>query len=115
MKVKEFVSLINSLDCEEFSDVPEIDVELIESRIHETWSFDETYSTSMNVYECEDGYAGVIGVCHLSDKHFETYPGDLRKLPHCIACEVSVYDRPTFVPKLSKELTKFMSKVSNTI
>ena len=29
MKVKEFVALVNSLDCEEFSDIPENEVDLI--------------------------------------------------------------------------------------
>ncbi len=115
MKVKEFVALVNSLDCEEFSDIPESEVDLIKSRVHETWSFDDTYSTSMNVYECEDGYAGVVGVCHLDDKHFDKYPNDLRKLPHCVACEVSVYDRPTFVPNPNDMFTKFMAKISSPI
>lgn len=33
MKVDDFVNLVNSTDCEEFSDVPENDVELVKSSI----------------------------------------------------------------------------------
>jgi hypothetical protein len=98
MKVKDFVNLINSTDCEEFSDVPEDGVELVKSRVGETWSFDETYSTSMNVYKCEDGLAGVIGVCHIDESYFNRYPDELVKLPHCIAVEVSEVPVPTFIP-----------------
>lgn len=98
MKVKEFVRLINSLDCEEFSDVPENDVELVKSRVNEVWSFDDTYSTSMNVYKCEDGYAGVIGVSHINDRYFSRNRDALCRLPHCIAVEVVEVSLPTFAP-----------------
>lgn len=115
MKVKEFVELVNSLDCEEFSDIPDSKVGLVKSRVDETWSLDETYSTSMNIYKCEDGYAGVIGVCHINDKHFDKHPNDLLKLPHCVACEVLVYNRPTFVPNLNSSLTKLINKLNSPI
>lgn len=98
MKVKEFVNLVNSMLCEEFSDIPENGVELVKSRVGETWSFDDTYSTSMNVYKCEDGYAGVIGVCHYDQPYFERNLDLLAKLPHCTAIEVVETQVPTFVP-----------------
>lgn len=98
MKTVDFIKLVNSLDCEEFSDIPENEVELVKSRVGETWSFDDTYSTSMNVYKCEDGYAGVIGVCHISEKYYDRYPELLAKLPHCAAVEVVEEMAPTFIP-----------------
>lgn len=115
MKVKEFVNLVNSMDCEEFSDVPENDVELVKSRVGETWSFDETYSTSMNVYKCEDGYAGVIGVCHYDQWYFECRSDLLAKLPHCIAVEVAEVQIPTFVPNPNSAYLKFAEKASKPI
>ena len=98
MKVKDFVSLVNSSYCEEFSDIPENDVELVKSRVGEIWSFDDTYSTSMNVYKCEDGFAGVIGVYHIDEVYFGRNPGLLAHLPRCVAVEVSEVKVPTFVP-----------------
>lgn len=100
MKVKEFVDLVNSEQREEFSDIPEDDVELVKSRVNEIWSFDDTYSTSMNVYKCEDGYAGVIGVCHIDSSYFSRYPSELSKLPNCIAVEVSEVTTKSFVPSV---------------
>lgn len=98
MKAADFINLVNSMDCEEFSDVPESDVELVTSRVNETWAFDETYSTSMNVYECEDGLVGVIGVCHLDSAYFDRNPDCLKRLPHCIACKVEPAIIQTYVP-----------------
>ena len=115
MKVKEFVDLINSLDCEEFSDIPEKDVEFIKASVGEKWSFDDTYSTSMNVYKCEDGYAGVIGVNHLDEEYFDRCPNDLHKLPHCIACEVTLVNVPTFIPNPNKVYTDFVSKTNTPL
>lgn len=103
MKVKEFVDLVNSELREEFSDIPEDDVELVKSRVGETWSFDDTYSTSMNVYKCEDGYAGVIGVCHIDSSYFNQYPSELSKLPNCIAVEVSEVTIKSFVPSVCND------------
>ncbi len=99
MKVKDFVNLVNSMDCEEFSDIPENDVELVKSRVGEVWSIDDTYSTSMNVYKCEDGFVGVAGLCHLDTAYFNAYPNELSKLPHCVAFEVNEVTIPTFVAK----------------
>lgn len=110
MKVKEFVSLVNSMGCGEFSDVPEDGVELVESRVGEIWSFDDAYSTAMNVYECEDGYAGVIGVCHYGTWYFEHRSDLLAKLPHCIAVEVVEVQVPTFMPKVNKHYCDLMQK-----
>ena len=115
MKVKEFVDLVNSLDCEEFSDIPENDVELVKSRVGETWSLDDTYSTAMNVYECEDGYAGVIGVCHYDMWYFEQRSDLFAKLPHCIAVGVAEVQVPTFVPKVNSTYLKLVEKTSKPI
>lgn len=113
MKVKEFVNLVNSLDCEEFSDIPENGVELIKSRIGETWSFDETYSTSMNVYKCEDGFAGVIGVCHIDEKYFDRQINEYKKLPNCIAVEVLEVNIPTFIPNPNNMYMEYLNKFIN--
>lgn len=96
LTVKEFVDLVNSMECEEFSDVPESNVEFVRSRVDEQWSFDETYSTSMNVYKCSDGYAGVRGVCHLDTEYFKHFPSELRNLPNCEAFEVVEKQISTF-------------------
>ena len=112
MKVKDFIYIVNSMDCEEFSDVPENDVELVKSRVGEVWSFDDTYSTAMNVYKCEDGYAGVIGVCHYDHWYFECRSDLLTKLPHCIAVEVAEVQVPTFVPKVNSVYLKLVKKIS---
>ena len=115
MKVKEFVNLVNSMDCEEFSDVPEDSVELVKSRVGEAWSFDDTYSTSMNVYKCEDGYAGVIGVCHYDQQYFEHRSDLLAKLPHCVAVEVAEVQVTTFVPKVNKYYCDIEQKCSQPL
>ena len=115
MKVKDFVTLVNSSHCEEFSDVPENGVELVKSRVGETWSFDDTYSTSMNVYKCEDGYAGVIGVCHIDEVYFGRNPGLLAHLPSCIAVEVSEVKATTFVPNTNDVLIKLNEITSKPI
>ena len=115
MKVKDFVNLINSTDCEEFSDIPEADVELVKSRVGEIWSFDDTYSTSMNVYKCEDGYAGVIGVCHIDEVYFGHNHGLLARLPRCIAVEVAEVQVPTFIPKVNNAYLKFSEVTSMMI
>lgn len=115
MKTKEFITLVNSLDCKEFSDIPENEVELIIGRVGETWSFDETYSTSMNVYKCEDGFVGVIGACHINEHYFDTHAKELVKLPHCIAVEVHEVNIPTFVPKVSDELVKFENRFNQPL
>ena len=115
MKVKDFVTFVNSSRCEEFSVIPENDVELVKSRVGETWSFDDTYSTSMNVYKCEDGFAGVIGVCHIDEAYFGRNPGLLAHLPRCIAVEVSEVKVPTFVPNHNDALLKFTEITSKPI
>ena len=115
MKVKDLVTLVNSSYCEEFSDVPEKDVELVKSRVGETWSFDDTYSTSMNVYKCEDGYAGVIGVCHIDEAYFGRNPELLAHLPRCIAVEVYEVKVPTFVPNPNGMLLKLNEITSKPI
>lgn len=115
MKVKDFISLVNSSDCQEFSDIPEHDVEFIKSRVGETWSFDETYSTSMNVYKCEDGYVGVIGVCHIDEKYFERTPNEYKKLPCCVAVEVTEVPVPTFVPNPNSAYTDYLNKFNQPI
>lgn len=115
MKVKDFINIVNSMDCEEFSDVPEDCVELVKSRVGEVWSFDDTYSTAMNVYKCEDGYAGVIGVCHYDQWYFECRSDLLAKLPHCIAVEVAEVQVPTFVPKVNSAYLKLVEKTSTPI
>lgn len=115
MKVKEFIDLVNSSECQEFSDIYEDEVELIKSRVNETWSFDDTYSTSMNVYKCEDGIAGVIGVCHLDTSYFTRNMTALNRLPKCIAVEVTEIAVPTFIPNPNKWLTEFMDKLNYPI
>lgn len=115
MKVKDFVTLVNTSDCEEFSDIPENDVELVKSRAGETWSFDDTYSTSMNVYKCEDGYAGVIGVCHINEAYFGRNPGLLAHLPRCIAVEVSEVKVPIFIPNPNDALLKLTEMTNKPI
>jgi hypothetical protein len=115
MKVKDFVNLVNSKYCEEFSDVPEDDVELVKSRVSETWSFDESYSTSMNVYKCDDGFAGVIGVCHINENLFGRNPGLYANLPRCIAVEVTEVLMPTFVPNPNNAFLKFSECASKPV
>lgn len=64
MKVHEFIELVNSLEIEKFSDIPEDDVNFICSGYDERWNSDETYSTVMSIYECEDGFVGCRGLGH---------------------------------------------------
>lgn len=50
MKTQEFIDLVNGLDLEEFSDIPEDKVKYIGSRFGEQWDVEETHSTAMNIY-----------------------------------------------------------------
>lgn len=50
MKAQEFIGLVNGLDLEEFSDIPEDKVKYIGSRFNEQWDVEETHSTAMNIY-----------------------------------------------------------------
>jgi hypothetical protein len=115
MKVKEFIDLVNSTPREEFSDIPEHDVELVKSRVNETWSFDDSYSTSMNVYKCEDGYVGVIGVCHIDSCYFNRYPSKFLKLPNCVAVEVSEVTVKSFVPNPNNVYTNYINKFNTVL
>lgn len=93
MLKKEFINLVNSSDCQEFSDVPEKEVELVCSRVNEIWSIDESFSLSTNIYRCEDGLVGVRGVCHIMPNC------DLKSIPNCEAFEVEEKQVPTYVQK----------------
>ena len=53
MKAQEFIDLVNSSNFEEFSDIPEHLVKFVDSRVSVKYSLDETYITSMNIYECD--------------------------------------------------------------
>ena len=65
MKAQEFIDLVNGLYIEEFSDIPEDKVKYIGSRFGEQWDIEDTYSIAMNVYECDDGFVGCRGLCHV--------------------------------------------------
>ena len=67
MKAQEFIDLVNGLDLEEFSDIPEDKVKYIGSRFDEQWDIEETHSTAMNVYECDDGFVGCRGLCRCNE------------------------------------------------
>ena len=43
MKVQEFIDLVNGLDLEEFSDIPEDKVKYIGSRFDEQWTIEDTH------------------------------------------------------------------------
>ena len=88
-----FIDLVNSSKCEEFSDIPEGDVEFICGRVNEIWSIDETFSISTNIYRCEDGLAGVRGVCHIMPNC------ELKSLPNCEAFEVEEKQVSAYVQK----------------
>lgn len=91
MKVQEFIDLVNGLDLEEFSDVPEDEVKYIGSRFAEQWDVEEIHSTAMNVYECDDGFVGCRGLCRWNE-HF-----DFRKTPHIKAKHVKIVLKPVYV------------------
>lgn len=90
MKVQEFIDLANDLDLEEFSDISDDKVKYIGSRLDEQLYVEDTHSTAMNIYECDDGSVGCRGLCRWSNCF------DFRKTPHikvkCVKIELkSVY------------------------
>lgn len=91
MKVQEFIDLVNGLDIEEFSDIPEDKVKYIGSRFDEQWDIEDTHSTAMNVYECDDGFVGCRGLCRCNESF------DFRNTPHIKARRVKIELKPTFV------------------
>ena len=91
MKVQEFIDLVNGLDIEEFSDIPEDKVKYIGSRFDEQWDIEETYSTAMNVYECDDGFVGCRGLCRCNESF------DFRNTPRIKARRVKIELKPVYV------------------
>ena len=91
MKVQEFIDLVNGLDIEEFSDIPEDKVKYIGSRFDEQWDIEETHSTAMNVYECDDGFVGCRGLCRCNESF------DFRNTPHIKAKRVKIELKPVYV------------------
>ena len=91
MKVQEFIDLVNGLDLEEFSDIPEDRVKYIGSRFDEQWDIEDTHSTAMNVYECDDGFVGCRGLCRFNE-YF-----DFSNIPHITARRVKIELKPVYV------------------
>lgn len=91
MKVQEFIDLVNGLDIEEFSDIPEDKVKYIGSRFDEQWDIEDTHSTAMNVYECDDGFVGCRGLCRCNESF------DFRNTPHIKARRVKIELKPVYV------------------
>ena len=91
MKVQEFIDLVNGLDIEEFSDIPEDKVKYIGSRFDEQWDIEETHSTAMNVYECDDGFVGCRGLCRCNESF------DFRNTPRIKARRVKIELKPVYV------------------
>lgn len=91
MKVQEFIDLVNGLDLEEFSDIPEDKVKYIGSRFDERWDIEDTHSTAMNVYECDDGFVGCRGLCRCNESF------DFRNTPHIKAKRVKIELKPIYV------------------
>ena len=91
MKVQEFIDLVNGLDLEEFSDIPEDKVKYIGSRFDEQWDIEETHSTAMNVYECDDGFVGCRGLCRFNE-YF-----DFSNIPRIKARRVKIELKPVYV------------------
>lgn len=91
MKAQEFIDLVNGLDIEEFSDIPEDKVKYIGSRFDEQWDIEETHSTAMNVYECDDGFVGCRGLCRFNE-YF-----DFSNIPRITAKHVKIELKPVYV------------------
>lgn len=91
MKVQEFIDLVNGLDIEEFSDIPEDKVKYIGSRFDEQWDIEDTHSTAMNVYECDDGLVGCRGLCRCNESF------DFRNTPRIKAKRVKIELKPVYV------------------
>ena len=91
MKVQEFIDLVNGLDIEEFSDIPEDKVKYIGSRFDEQWDIEDTHSTAMNVYECDDGFVGCRGLCRCNESF------DFRNTPRITAKRVKIELKPVYV------------------
>ena len=91
MKVQEFIDLVNGLDIEEFSDIPEDKVKYIGSRFDEQWDIEDTHSTAMNVYECDDGFVGCRGLCRCNESF------DFRNTPRIKAKRVKIELKPVYV------------------
>ena len=91
MKAQEFIDLVNGLDLEEFSDIPEDKVKYIGSRFDEQWDIEDTHSTAMNVYECDDGFVGCRGLCRCNESF------DFRNTPRIKARRVKIELKPVYV------------------
>ena len=91
MKAQEFIDLVNGLDIEEFSDIPEDKVKYIGSRFDEQWDIEDTHSTAMNVYECDDGFVGCRGLCRCNESF------DFHNTPRIKAKRVKIELKPVYV------------------
>ena len=91
MKAQEFIDLVNSSNFEEFSDIPEHLVKFVDSRVGVKYSLDETYITSMNIYECDDGFVGCRGLSHC------TADFDTKKVIYIKAKRVKIELKPVYV------------------
>ena len=91
MKAQEFIDLVNGLDIEEFSDIPEDKVKYIGSRFDEQWDIEDTHSTTMNVYECDDGFVSCRWLCRYNEFF------DFSNIPHIKARRVKIELKPVYV------------------
>ena len=91
MKAQEFIDLVNGLDIEEFSDIPEDKVKYIGSHFDEQWDIEDTHSTAMNVYECDYGFVGCRGLCRCNESF------DFRNMPHIKAKRVKIELKPVYI------------------
>ena len=91
MKAQEFIDFVNGLNIEEFSDIPEDKVKYIGSRFDEQWDIEDTHSTAMNVYECDDGFVGCRGLCRCNESF------DFRNTPRIKARRVKIELKPVYV------------------
>ena len=107
MKSESFIELINDGNFYALYKIPDVGVKLVKDRLDytaETFDYfnrDVTYGICTNLYECEDGYVMVSGVCYIEE---DTYalPKDIGVKCRAILCRF----------QSDEEIVEFVNKYS---
>lgn len=92
MKAENFINLINNEDYYALHEIPDGNVQLVKDKLDYTektfkyFNRDITYAVCTNLYECEDGFVMVSGVCYITE---DTYalPRDIGVKCRAILCK----------------------------
>lgn len=92
MKAENFINLINNRDYYSLHKIPDGDVQLVKDKLDYTektfkyFDRDIVYAVCTNLYECEDGFVMVSGVCYIEEDTY-TLPKDIGVKCKAILCK----------------------------